>query len=192
MTRVTYRSTFFATALAAGVAVAVASAPVAGAPNGGDQEIVSQLHLANQLAIESAQLGQARATDVKVQELASTLEQDHRVADLTLLTYADLKQMNLAFVGRPGAALPAHDALALADLRQSPTARFDHDFVAAVVARQQAVIDEAVSARRIAHDPLLTGLIDGALPTMRRHLVEAQAVLSTLPEPSPAPLAPGW
>jgi hypothetical protein len=66
-----------------------------------------------------------------------------------------------------------------------------------VVTRQQAVIDEAVSARRIAHDPLLAGLIDGALSTMRRHLAEAQTVRAALPEPlppplvSPAPLAPG-
>jgi predicted outer membrane protein len=188
---------FFGSALAAAIAVAVVSAPAVGAPNGGDQEIVSQLHLANQLAIEAAQLAQARATDVKVQALAATLEHDHRVADLNLLTYAELKQMSLSFVGRPGAVLPAHDALALADLKQSPAARFDYDFATQVVTRQQAVIDEAVSARRIAHDPLLAGLIDGALSTMRRHLAEAETVRAALPEPSPpplvspAPLAPG-
>ena len=163
----------------------VPAAPVRAAPSGTDQEIVSQLHLASQLALEAADLGKARASRSDVIQLATSMAEDQRVADLSVLNYADLKQMDMGFVGRPGAAIPAHDALALADLEQTSMAAFDHAFLTKVVANEQAFIDEAESARAIAHDPALRAMIDGLLATGRAQLAEAQTILAGVPEPTP-------
>jgi predicted outer membrane protein len=176
--------------MASAMLSAAVAGPALGAANGGDQEIVSQLHLAAQLSIEMANLGEARASNAKIKQLASRMAADHRVADLKLLTYAELRQMDMGFIGRPGAVIPAHDALALAEIEQTPEQRFDYDFVSRVIANHEAIIDEADAARGIARDPLLKSLIDGELPMMRQHLAEARSVLASLPEPTPAPIVP--
>jgi predicted outer membrane protein len=159
------------------------------AVDGRDQAIVAELRLANEQQLALADLGKTRASGDPVRSLAEVMAQDHRAADLDLLTYADLRQMNLSFVGRPGADRPLHGPLAFDELSAAPPARFDYVYLARVVTDQQAAIDELESARHIAHDPQLVMLIDAALPTVRGHLARARQILAGIPEPSPAPLA---
>jgi predicted outer membrane protein len=166
-----------------------ASAAADGRIDGRDQAIVAELRLANEQQIALADLGKDRAGREPVRSLAEVMGQDHRAADLDLLTYADLRQMNLAYIGRPGADRPLHGPLAFDELSASPPGRFDYDYLARVVTDQQAAIDELESARHIAHDPQLVTMIDAALPTVRAHLARARQILAGIPEPSPRPLA---
>jgi predicted outer membrane protein len=161
-----------------------------GIPDGGDQQIVTELHLANQLAIGLSELGRERANNTDVSELADTVAADRRAADVALIAYAQVKNMNMDTVGVPGSNLPAHGGLATADLAKLPPYEFDRAFVAKIVANQQGAVDVAVAAWGIARDPDLRSLIDLTLPTLRDQVATAQALDARLPRLPPPPLAP--
>jgi predicted outer membrane protein len=171
-----------------GVAVGTDRGP--GIPDGGDQQIVTELHLANQLAIALSELGREKANSADVSELADTVATDRRAADVALLAYAEVKAMNMDAVGVPGSNLPAHGGLATADLANLPPYEFDRAFVAKMVSNQQGAVDEAVAARGIARDPALRSLIDLTLPTLRDQVVTAQALDARLPRVPPPPVSP--
>ena len=158
------------------------------AVDGRDQTVVAELRLGNDQQIRLADLGKERGGTEAVRGLAEVMAEDHRAADLDLLAYAGLRQMDLSVVGRPGADRPLHGPLAFEELRTAPVARFDYEFVSRVVTDQQATVDELESAHKIARDPQLVALIDAALPTVRAHLARARAVLAGIREPAAPPL----
>jgi putative membrane protein len=160
-----------------------------GVANGGDQEIVSELHLANQLTIALAELGRERASSPDVTALADAMASDRQAADVALLAYAQVKNMNMGIVSVPGSNLPPHGGLAMADVASSTPSEFDRAFMAKLNANQQGFVAQAEAGRRIARDPELRALIDMSLPGMREAVSVAQALERTLPRVPPAPRA---
>ena len=162
-----------------------------GIPNGGDQEIVSELHLANQMTVALAELAGERTTNADVGGLAEAMAADRRAADIALIAYAQVKNMNMDAVGVPGSNLPPHGGLATAEIANATPAAFDRVFMAKLISDQQGFVAQAEAARRIARDPALRGLIDMTLPSMREQVAIAQALERRLPPgPPPAPRAP--
>jgi putative membrane protein len=149
---------------------------------GGDQQIVMELHHANQNEIHMAKMAQERATSAKVKDYAATLLKDHAAADQKLLAYARRKNMNMDELRRPYDALP-HGALAMAELASSRGAEFNHNFALKMVADHQKAIDEATTAERIARDPQLEALIEEMLPALRKHQATAEALAASEPHP---------
>jgi predicted outer membrane protein len=155
-----------------------------GRPTGPDQELVAQLHQLGQDEIATARLAEERAVSPRVTTFALTLAREHRVQNAKLLDYAERKNMNIDVIVRPGDAM-AHGVLARAPLVNSRPEDFDYNFVSRVVADHQAAVDAASAARRLARDPALQAAIDGLLAFESDHLVSAQALLGTIPAPSP-------
>ena len=154
---------------------------------GPDQELVTRLHQLGQDQIAMAQMGQTRGVRASVRSFAERIERDHRATNNGLLAYAQSKNMNRPEVAEVGGALQ-HSTLALAPLANSPRDAFDYDFATRMVARQQAAIDAATAAERLARDPELRALIDNNLKMMTEHLVSAQELAAAIPAPAPPPL----
>jgi putative membrane protein len=161
-----------------------------GIPNGADQEIVSELHLANQLTIAVAEIGRDRSTNKDVSGLADAMAADRRAADVALIAYAQVKNMNMDVVSVPGSNLPPHGGLATADLANATPAEFDRVFMTKVVADQQGFVAQAEAARGIARDPALRALIDVTLPSMREQVAIAEGLNRRLPALPPATRQP--
>jgi predicted outer membrane protein len=161
-----------------------------GIPNGGDQEIVSELHLANQLTIALADYGRDRSTNMDVTGLAEGMAADRRAADVALLAYAQVKNMNMDVVGVPGSNLPAHGGLATADIASATPKEFDRVFMARLISDQQGFVAQAEAAGRIARDPALRALVSMTLPSMREQVAIAEALARRLPAVPPAPRVP--
>jgi predicted outer membrane protein len=164
-------------------APAANAAPVDRA-NGPDEELVTRLHQLGQDQIATARLGEERGVRDSVRTFASITAREQAASDDTLVAYAERKGMNRVAVARPGGALE-HGALALAPLANSPSNEFDYAFATKVVADQQAAIDAATAAERLARDPELKSLINQVLVTETNHLVSAQALLTQIPTPRP-------
>ena len=161
-----------------------------GIANGGDQEIVSELHLANQLTIALAELGRDRTTNMDVSGLAEGMAADRRAADVALIAYAQVKNMNMDAVSVPGSNLPAHGGLATADISNATPKEFDRVFMSRLVADQQGFVSQAETAVRIARDPALRALFQMTLPSMREQVAIAEAISRRLPAGPAAPRAP--
>jgi predicted outer membrane protein len=150
---------------------------------GGDQEIVAQLHQANQAEVAMGRYVQTRASAAETRDLAAMLIQHHGAADERLLAYAQRKRMNMSVIGRPGDA-KAQGALATRDLTNARVGEIDYIYAQKMVAEHQAAIDMATSAQKIARDAELKALIGELLPTLREHLASSQRLASSLPEPA--------
>jgi predicted outer membrane protein len=157
-------------------------------PTGPDQELVAQLLQLGQDEIATSRLAETRAVGASVNGLAVTFERQQRATDNGLRAYAQRKNMNPAALAAPGNAL-AHGVLARAPLANSPRERFDYEFVSRTVADHQAALDAAAAAQRLARDPELKGLIGAWMVAQTDHLVSAQEMLASLPEP-PEPAVP--
>lgn len=152
--------------------------------SGGDQEIVTQLHQANQDELAMARYVQTRASAPETRDLAAMLIQHHSAADEKLLAFAQRKRMNMSTIGRPGDAR-AHGALAMRELTNARVGEVDYVYAQKMVAEHQAAIDMATSAQKLARDAELKGLIGELLPTLRDHLASSQRLATSLPEPAP-------
>jgi predicted outer membrane protein len=164
--------------------------PVAAQPqaSGPDQELVTKLHQLGQDQIAVAKMAEARAVSPRVKAFASTVQREQKTANASLVAYADRKSMGASIV-QPGGALE-HGALANAPLVNSPRDQFDYRFVDRMVADQQAAIDAAAAAQRLARDPELKGVIGGVMAGLSENLVSAQELLAQLPEPPPPATVP--
>ncbi len=137
-------------------------------PRGGrDQEIVTQLHQQNQDAIAAARVAQERATRAEVKRFADKVIAQREAADARLLQYAEHEGMNIPEIRTAAGALP-HGPLATARLTSAAADRFDVEFANAMVAREQADIDQAVKAETLARGPRLAAVIHGHHPEAGR------------------------
>lgn len=181
---------------AAVVAFAPAGARAADTPNdprgGRDQGIVTHLHQTNQDLIAAAQVARDRASRAEVKEYASTVIQHREAADAKLMDYAHREGMNVSEIQGGAGALP-HGPLATARLMNVSVDRFDATFASDMVAREQAAVDQAVQAQKLARGPQLAGLLaSDVIPTLRQEEARATSLTSALPSlPPPAVQQPG-
>jgi predicted outer membrane protein len=151
-------------------------------PRGGRaQEVVTQLHQRNQDLIAAAQVAQARASSDAVKDYAARVIRDRQAADADLMTYAQQQGMNVSEIQTGAGALP-HGPLATARLTNVSADRFDPYFARDMVAREQAAVDEAVQAQKLAQGPQLAGLIArDVVPSLRQEEASAASLTSSLP-----------
>lgn len=135
-----------------------------------------------------AKMAEFRAESPRVKAFASSVQRQQQIANDQLVAYAASRTMNVSIV-QPGGA-EAHGSLANAPLANSPPDRFDYAFVDRMVADQQAAIDAAAAAQRLARDPALKGVIGGQLVGLTENLVSAQELLAELPPPPPPRTVP--
>jgi predicted outer membrane protein len=156
-------------------------------PRGGrDQEIVTQLHQQNQDAIAAARVAQERATRAEVKRFADKVIAQREAADARLLKYAEHEGMNIPEIRTAAGALP-HGPLATARLTSAAADRFDVEFANAMVAREQADIDQAVKAETLARGPRLAGVIHEIVPKLVEEQGGAMSLAAALPTvPPPA------
>lgn len=162
-------------------------------PRGGrDQAIVTQLHQRNQDLIAAARVAEDRASRADVKDYAAQVIRDRQAADADLMAYAQQQGMNIPEIRTAAGALP-HGPLATAHLTNVSADRFDPYFAANMVAREQAAVDEAVQAQKLAQGPQLAGLIaDQVVPTLRQEEAGAASLTSALPPlQAPALQQPG-
>jgi predicted outer membrane protein len=167
------------------VALPVAAQPQAQGP---DQQLVTRLHQLGQDEIVVAKMGEAQGVNPRVKAFALTVQRERQMANDALVAYADRKSMG-ASIAQPGGALE-HGSLANAPLVNSPPAQFDYNFVNRMVADQQAAIDAAAAAQRLARDPELKGVIGRVMVGLSENLVSAQQLLAEIPAPPPPPTVP--
>jgi len=155
-------------------------------PRGGrDQEIVTQLHQRNHDLIAAAQVAQERASSGDVKDYAARVIRDREAADARLMAYAQQEGMNVPEIQTGAGALP-HGPLATARLTNVSADRFDPYFATDMVAREQAAVDEAVQAQKIARGPQLAGIIaDDVVPSLRQEEASAVSLTSALPPLQP-------
>lgn len=156
--------------------------------HGPDQELVRTLHQLGQDQIAVAKMAETRAVSPSVKAFALNVQREQQIANDQLVAYAASRTMNVSIVQRGGAE--AHGALANASLVNSPPDQFDYTFVDRMVAEQQAAIDAAAAAQRLARDPALKGVIGGQLVGLTENLVSAQVLLTELPPPPPPRTVP--
>ena len=156
--------------------------------HGPDQELVRTLHQLGQDQIAVAKMAETRAVSPSVKAFALNVQREQQVANDQLVAYAASRTMNVSIVQRGGAE--AHGALANASLVNSPPDQFDYKFVDRMVAEQQASIDAAAAAQRLARDPALKGVIGGQLVGLSENLVSAQVLLAEIPPPPPPRTVP--
>lgn len=155
-------------------------------PRGGrDQEIITQLHQRNQDLIAAAQVAQARASSGDVKDYAAGVIRDRQTADANLMAYAQEQGMNIPEIRTAAGALP-HGPLATAHLTNVSAERFDPYFANDMVAREQAAVDEATQAERLAQGPQLAGIIaSDVIPSLRQEHANAVSLTSALPPLQP-------
>ncbi len=162
-------------------------------PRGGrDQAIIAQLHQRNDDLIAAAQIAEHRAVHADVKSYAARVVADRQAADAELMAYAKEEGMNLPEIQTAGGAL-AHGPLSTAHLTNVSADRFDPYFAADMAVRQQAAVDEATQAQRIAEGPRLKDLIrDDVVPKLREEQAGAAALTGALPPlQAPAVQQPG-
>ncbi|HSS37768.1 MAG TPA: DUF4142 domain-containing protein [Polyangia bacterium] len=161
-------------------------------PRGGrDQEILTQLHQQNQDAIAAARIAQERATRAEVKSFADKVIDERQAADARLLAYAQREGMNVPEIRTAAGALP-HGPLATARLTTSAADRFDVEFANAMVAREQANVDQAVQAETLARGPRLAAVIHDIIPKLLDEQAGAMGLAAALPTlPPPAVQQPG-
>jgi predicted outer membrane protein len=188
-------STWRVAAAAGLVFAAVGAARAADTPydprGGRDQEIVTQLHQQNQDAIAAARIAQERATRADVKSFAEKVVSDREAVDARLLAYAEREGMNIPEIRTAAGALP-HGPLATARLATSAPDRFDVEFANAMVAREQANVDQAVQAETLARGPRLARVIRDLIPKLVGEQADAMALAAAVPTlPPPAVQQPG-
>lgn len=181
--------------LGGGLAFAPAAVRAADTPydprGGRDQTVVSHLHQRNQDLIAAAQVAKDRASRSDVKDFAATVIQNRQAADAKLMAYARQEGMNVPEIQTAAGAWP-HGPLATARLTNVSTDQFDGTFVTDMVAREQAAVDEAVQAQKLARGPQLAGLIGNeVIPSLRQEEARATSLTSALPVPPPAVQQPG-
>jgi putative membrane protein len=153
----------------------------AAAPQGGmtDDNIVALLDEANQADSSAGAIAVKKATRPDVKAFAKLMMSEHHALRVEGLQLA--KQLNVS----PKA--PAHDPLAPYAVNEIKTlqstakgADFDRTYIENEVSVHQAVIDFANQARVTTQTAQLKALIEKAIPVIRKHLDQAQALQKQL------------
>lgn len=174
----TLAASLVAAPMVAGVAPAYGQETTDAPPSGlggGDQEIVMELHHANQKEISAARMAQERASSAAVKDYATNLIEEHSAADDKLIALARRKGMNEDKLRRPYDALP-HGTLAMAKMRAMSGAAFDREFTTRMVSNHQKTIDQVRASRGLVKDAELRALLDELLPKLQRHHERAHAL----------------
>jgi putative membrane protein len=143
---------------------------------GADQEVVMELHHANQKEISAARMAQERASSAAVKDYAVNLVEEHSAADDKLVALARRKGMSEEKLRRPYDALP-HGTLAMAKMRALSGPAFDREFTTRMVSNHQKTIDQVRVSRGLVKDPELRALLDELLPKLQRHHERAHALV---------------
>lgn len=142
---------------------------------GADQEVVMELHHANQKEVAAARMAQERASSAAVKDYAASLVEEHSAADDKLVGLARRKGMSEEKLRRPYDALP-HGSLAGAKMRALNGAAFDREFTTRMISDHQKTIDQVRVSRGLVKDPELRALLDELLPKLQRHHARAHAL----------------
>jgi putative membrane protein len=167
------------TAMATTPADTGASAATSGAtaaPKGGmtDSNIVAILDGANKVDSANSAIALKKATRPDVKAFARLMMSEHH----TLRAEGQQLAKKLGVEPKP----PEHDPLApyavseTKALQSAPKAEFDRTYIDNEVSVHQAVLDFANQARVTTQTAELRALIEKAIPVIRKHLDQAQAI----------------
>jgi putative membrane protein len=165
-----------AMATPADTGASAANSGATAAPKGGmtDSNIVAILDGANKVDSANSAIALKKATRPDVKAFARLMMSEHH----TLRAEGQQLAKKLGVEPKP----PEHDPLApyavseTKALQSAPKAEFDRTYIDNEVSVHQAVLDFANQARVTTQTAELRALIEKAIPVIRKHLDQAQAI----------------
>ncbi len=129
-----------------------------------DADFIVNAVASNYAEIKIAQLGNNKATDPKVKELATTLEKDHTKVLNELKAYANKNGITVPMTETE------YDAKEMTDLEQESGEKFDKEWCEAMKDRHEKTINKFEKRIDKTEDPELKSWISGTLPGLKGHL----------------------
>jgi putative membrane protein len=134
-----------------------------------DQDIVRKIEQANQSEIDEGRLAQTKASNPEVKSFADTLVQDHTAALNDLMKL--MRDMNAEVSPQENAATAGQQPSEMQNLQG---AAFDRAFIDKEVTGHEKTLEELRSFEGSAQNPDLKNYISNLIPTIQKHLDEAQ------------------
>jgi putative membrane protein len=133
-----------------------------------DATFVVNVADAGMTEVQLGQLAQQKGTDKEVKDYGAMMEKDHTAAGDKLKAVASSKNITM-----PAAVSPDMQK-AINDLQQKSGKDFDKAYINQMIDDHKKVISMFESESKNGSDADIKAFADGTLPTLRKHLDEAQ------------------
>ncbi|HVZ86988.1 MAG TPA: DUF4142 domain-containing protein [Polyangia bacterium] len=144
----------------------------------GPSQLVATLHQVNQMEISAGHMAQQNGSMPAVRDFGQTLVRDHQAADDQLTMYASSKGISLNDVPMTFRKQQEGLQAKMDKLRTMSGAPFDHAFALDMAKAHANVIAMINASRPAVKDEGLVVLLDGLVPTLRKHRQMAENILN--------------
>ncbi len=143
------------------------------------QEVLSDLHHANQVEIQMGKLAKEKGSSENVRQYGERLMKDHQEADREIQTLAEkngitlVAPLTLSVLDRVAAS---REERIMTDLARKGGKDFDKAFAEAMVDDHERDIDKLKDAQKSLVQPDVKDLVAKLLPTLEQHLQTAKDI----------------